>query len=346
MIDLKKFVDSHIHMREYEKGNIMLDYVADCGVTDVVLQALPKYSICENLGMLYWKINYKKINVLAFGGLHHFDIFSDIPYEKQAQKLLKLGFDGMKFLEMKPDFRKELGKGLNDPSFDNMFSLLEEQKIPITIHCADPEKNWDINKVSPGALAAGWFYGDGTFSTKQELYDETLEMLRKHPQLKVSLAHFFFLSNYIDEAERVLETYPNVYFDLTPGWEMYVGFSKDIEKWHDFFVRYSDRILFGTDTDSHSYENAQNLHNLVMWGISRDYNEFAMPCYGGHIIKGLNLPCDVIEKITYKNFEKFSGKENIVKQETFIKSASEVLSKIKNHSEYEREIKWLESVIR
>ena len=342
---MKRFVDSHIHMKEPENGNVMLDYIADCGVTDAVLQSLPKYGITQNLGMLYWKLNYDKMTVWAFGGLHQLDVFSSVPYEIQAQKLIDLGFDGMKFLDMKPDFRKLLGKGLNDKSYDKMFSLLEEQSLPVTIHCADPEKNWDINKVSPGALAAGWFYGDGTFKTKQELYDETFEMLDKHPKLKVSLAHFFFLSNYIDEARRVLDKYPNVYFDLTPGWEMYVGFSQKIEEWHDFFNEYSDRILFGTDTDSHSYDNAKNLNDLVRFGISRDYNEFPMPCYGGHIIKGLNLSDEVIDKITNKNFFEFAGERRKSNPADFTKAAELMLKSVENNPEYQREANWLKSIL-
>ena len=58
-----------------------------------------------------------------------------------------------------------------------MFSLLEEQNVPVVIHCADPENNWDINSVAPNVIQAGWFYGDGTFCTKQELYDEVFSII-------------------------------------------------------------------------------------------------------------------------------------------------------------------------
>lgn len=338
------FIDSHIHMKDYENGAAMLDSIAALGVSGVIINSLPSYrSIADNLASLYFKLNYKRMKVMAFGGLHQLDIFSDIPYEEQAKKLIELGFDGMKFLDMKPDFRKTLGKGLNDKSYDKMFSLLEERGIPITIHCADPEKNWDINKVSPGALAAGWFYGDGTFKTKQELYDETFEMLDKHPKLKVSLAHFFFLSNFIDEAERVLTKYPNVYFDLTPGWEMYVGFSSKIEEWHDFFNKYSDRILFGTDTDT--FSDPAKLHELVYTALTHDYTEFAMPCYGGHIIKGLNLSDEVVNKICVENPLRFLGDGNESDINSFNDAARRMLEVISDNAVYERETKWLKTVL-
>ena len=340
----KIVVDSHIHMKEFENGAAMLDSIAALGVSEVVINSLPSYrSIADNLASLYYKLNYNKMKVRAFGGLHHFDVFSETPYEKQAQRLIDLGFDGMKFLEMKPDLRKKLGKGLNDRSFDKMFSLLEEQNVPITIHCADPEKNWDITKVSPNALKAGWFYGDGTFKTKQELYDETFEMLDKHPNLKVSLAHFYFLSNFIDEARRVLEKYPNVYFDLTPGWEMYVGFSNKIEEWQKFFYQYRSRILYGTDTDSGA--DPEKLNLLVYSAITHDFSEFAMPCYGGHIIRGLNLSDDVVNKICYENFFDFAGKGANANEVAFTEAAQSLLKIIDGKEEYEREIKWLNSIL-
>ncbi len=103
-------------------------------------------------------------------------------------------------------------------------------------------------------------------------------MLDKHPRLNATLAHFFFLSEYRDRVEEILEKYPNVKFDLTPGWEMYIAFSKDTEGWHDFFEKYSERILFGTDSGNHKDNNAE-LNRLVYSAITRDSSEFPMPLF-------------------------------------------------------------------
>ena len=98
-----------------------------------------------------------------------------------------------------------------------------------------------------------------SFPSKKQLYDEIFRVLDAHPRLRVSFAHFFFLSNFPDEAERVMETYPNVRFDMTPGVEMYYNFDKNLDRWHDFFTKYSDRILFGTDSGTVKPNN----HELV-----------------------------------------------------------------------------------
>ena len=187
-----------------------------------------------------------------------------------------------------------------------------------------------------------WGYFKEGFLTKQEIYNETFRMLDKHPKMRVILAHFFFLSRDIDEAVRVMETYPNVSFDLTPGWEMYVGFSSDIPSWQAFFRKYADRILFGTDSDNDKKMNAE-IHLLVRMALTHDESEFMMPCYREELIKGLNLDDDVLDKIFYKNFERFFGVQKKVKHDMLIKCAERVLEDMKRAGgcEDRADYKWL-----
>jgi len=52
-------------------------------------------------------------------------------------------------------------------------------------------------------------------------------MMRKHPKLKIVLAHFGFLTEHIDWASDWLDEFENLYFDLTPSLFMYYDFQKD-----------------------------------------------------------------------------------------------------------------------
>ncbi len=40
----------------------------------------------------------------------------------------------------------------------------------------------------------------------------------------------------------MLDCYPNLFFDITPGWEMFENFAKDREYWRSFFSEYSHKI--------------------------------------------------------------------------------------------------------
>ena len=306
-----KLADSHMHIKYMDSEHVhrMLDGSYSLGVRDASLLSIvthPEYPIAQNLAVLGYKDEYKKIKLRAFGAFHERDIYGSIPYKEQTERLLSLGCDGIKFLHMKPNIRKHVGKGINDASYDAALSLMEERGVPVVLHSGDPETFWDIDLIPKSLIARGWFYGDGSYPSCEEHYAEVYGMLDKHPDLKISIAHFFFLSNKPDEALSVMRKYPNVYFDLTPGWEMFLGFSKDISFWRDFFIEYSDRLLFGTDSCTDKENNTQ-LYDMVIAALTHSTDEFPMPAYHKPIIRGLDLPTDVVEKICYGNYISFVG---------------------------------------
>ena len=243
------------------------------------------------------KHTYKKMEVRAFGGLHITDRYAAYSPLEQVKALIELGCDGIKLM-FSPDIEKYIGKGLDDEYFDEMFSFLEENDIPVNIHLADPEKMW----------LEGGQYADPSFPTKAQMYEEAFNMLDKHPRLRVCFAHFMFLSDFPDEAERVMNKYPNVLFDLTPGVEMYYNFDKDIAGWKAFFEKYNQRIIFGTDCNIVKICNKE-LEMLVYRKLTEkgEYSEFL---YGRDIcVHGLDLSDDAVKRICYDNYFKFLGKK-------------------------------------
>ncbi len=330
---MKNFADVHVHMSDldFQKCKDYLDLLTDQDVTHVALQSLTYRSIAYNLSVLYWKNTYQKLNLAAFGMVHGLDRYKEIPFEVQAKALLDMGCDGIKMMYA-PDLRKRLGYGIDDPCYDKMFDYLEENDIPVVIHVNDPEELWVPRVLTEYEKQRHWGYCDGTYLSKQEIYDETFRMLDKHPRLKVSFAHFFFLSNFIDEATRVMERYPRVSFDLTPGWEMFLGFSKDIDAWQAFFEKYSDRILFGTDCNNIKDFNPK-IYELVRTAISHDKSEFKMPCYRDYMIKGLDLSKETLDKICFGNYMNFVGEAKPVDMEALKTAAHRLLDDIKDQED-------------
>ena len=303
---LDKFADMHIHMSnvDFLHAESYLEYIAKQGLTDITLQSLTYRAFCYNLSVLYWKNKFKKVNVSAFGMVHNrpSDIYNNIPFETQVKTLLDMGCDGVKLM-FAPGSRKILGHGINDSRYDKMFTYLEENSVPVCVHLNDPEDMWVKRPLTPQEEARGWGYFREGFLSKEEIYREAFEMLDKHPKLKVVFAHFFFLSADMGEAEKVLNKYPNVCFDITPGVEMYPNFTKDIDKWQEFFIKYQDRLIFGSDSNNTKDFNAEIIE-LVRLALSHDKTEFVQPCYGPKVLKGLDLPSEVLEKICYYNYKR------------------------------------------
>lgn len=78
------------------------------------------------------------------------------------------------------------------------------------------------------------------------------------------------------------------------------------EKIRDFFIKYSDRILFGTDTMSPTSKDGS--YKSVVEGYIRVFEamETDKVLPGGfssltHEIQGIALPMDVLEKIYFRN---------------------------------------------
>jgi len=353
MIKLDKYADAHVHIElfnneNYEKTKRLLDLLKERSVTDIsALTYMPDCTVAGNLNTLWWKKHYTDVKIRAFSAFHEEDVYKNVPYETQYEKLMELGCDGIKFIQMKPNYRKPIGHGINHPSYDAAFSMMEADGTPVTIHSGDPQEHWDITKVNDYAIKHGWYYGDGTFPSCEDIYREDFEMLDKHPRLNVTFAHFFFLSGDMDRVRRIFEKYPNLKLDLTPGGEMFLGFSRDIDAWHDFFEEYSDRILFGTDCNDIKRPEANlSLIDSVREVLYHDRSVYDMPIYGHYTVNGLDLSGATFEKICYSNYIKFAG-ENVkpVNDKLFLEYAQRIYSDVKDIPGYEKPTAWLKTLI-
>ena len=292
-----KIADSHVHARcNVELTTKLLEDMHSVGVIDACLLALTYNGVAQNLFTLYMKENYKKVSLRAFGGFHVTDRYCTIAPEVQAKTVIDLGADGFKIM-FSPDMQKFYGRGIDDVYYDKLFTYLEDNQIPVNVHLADPETFWDNDGN----------YCDGSFPSKQLMMEQAFNRLHKNPNLKVTFAHFMFLSNQPELAESVMEKYPFIRFDLTPGMEMYFNFDKSLEYWHDFFIKYQNRLLFGTDCNTVKTCN-KKLVQLVKRKLTESYNPYVQNCYNQDLTMcGLNLPTDVVNKICYENYFDYLG---------------------------------------
>ena len=204
----------------------------------------------QNLKMLFFKHVFGEDHY-AFAGLMHPSDYTDREavkkdFLRQAEEYFSVGFDGIKMLEGYPSLLKARGFGLDDEIFDDFYAFMEKNGYPITIHFANPAENWDREKASIHAIRAGRVY-DETYPTKDEITAEVFRVLDKFPKLRLAAAHFGFFMGEKENAERFLGAYPNTYFDITPGGEQFFKMLEDWEYWHDFLLRYRNRIFYGTD---------------------------------------------------------------------------------------------------
>lgn len=305
---MKHTIDGHYHILEGWFNHAGQDFVQSAraylnsrGFESLNICAVPyldeyKTDVSNNILAALCKV--KLPGVYAHGGLAYAD--DSTPVEDPAQQyreLMKIGFDGIKMLETKPTEIRRLGRAMDEPLFEGWFDAIEKGGTHMVWHVADPAHFWIREYVSQEFVDRGWFYGDGTFPSKEEIYRQVLAVLERHPMLKVTFAHFFFMGDEPWRLEEIFAKYPNVNVDITPGWEMYAAFARDPGFWRDFFVRYGDRISFGTDSGDESCGSPEIPDIVYRFLTTEDEQEI-----WGIRFPGIALDEGTLEKILRGNF--------------------------------------------
>jgi hypothetical protein len=173
----------------------------------------------------------------------------------------------------------------------------------------DPETFWDAESVPAWARERGWFYGDGSFPSKEQIYGEVDRVLQRFPRLRIVFAHFYFLSADLARLGGFLDAHPTVSLDITPGGEMYWNFASDRTQARDFFTAYSDRILFGTDISGGRARDERRVRAArekvtAMRRFLEDGSDFE---WMGGTLRGLALDGQDVGRILAGNFHRWVG---------------------------------------
>jgi hypothetical protein len=231
---------------------------------------------------------------------------------RQVAALKAQGFDGLKLIEGKPQVRKLLPYPLDGPLYAELWAVLEQEQFPVVLHVADPDEFWDAAHCPSWARKSGWDYSDGSYPTKESLYREVERILARHPTLKLTLAHFAFLAADLPRAARFLDQHPSVCFDLAPHLGLYSELSRDPEASREFFMRYQDRLIYGSDSDTRVLlrgDAGRQWMLAIVWLI-RAFLErsgpLTFPDRPGEptLYRGLDLPEPVLQKLYTRNLER------------------------------------------
>ena len=138
-------------------------------------------------------------------------------------------------------------------------------------------------------------------------------MLAKHPTLKFMGAHLASLEWSVDELARFLDGHPQAVVDLAARMgQVQFQSNQDREKVRQFFIRYQDRILYGTDLTQEPTSDPQQMRAEAHTVWLRDWQylntdavinvpELDTP------VRGLALPKAVVRKIYAANAERWFG---------------------------------------
>ncbi len=310
---MRKIIDSHMHISKWGDKDIIScfdSYRKNIHAINLCAIPLCQSNVFNNILTGFYKL--ANPDTYIHGGIELIKIPidnmpSNMDAAAQYKELMEIGFDGIKMLEGKPTEHKRIGKNLNHPSLNKLYKEMEKDSTHVIMHVNDPDEFWDLNRAPQWAIDCNWTYTDGTYSSYEEIQRQTIKILEDHPNLSLTLAHFFFCSKEPEILEKLFEKYPNFCVDLTPGGEMYVEFEKNYDYYKEFFNKYSDRLIFGTDRSYMCDEKyADWLFNVVTTFLGTDKE---VESFDNKMLKGLGLTQDKIDNIFFANFEKRVGKK-------------------------------------
>ncbi|MBQ8739012.1 MAG: hypothetical protein IJZ04_05900 [Clostridia bacterium] len=311
---MRKIVDSHLHISRWGEPDFIscFDNYNGKSVCAINICAIPFYqsNVCNNIMVGLYKL--ANPNTYVHGGIEIIKIPLDnmpngMDTVTQYRELMDIGFDGIKMLEGKPNEHKRMGKNLNHTALNALYAEMERDGTHLLMHVNDPDEFWDINRAPKWAVDAGWSYTDGTFSSYEEIQAQTIKILKEHPRLHLTLAHFFFCSKTPELLEELFSLYPNLCVDLTPGGEMYVEFEKNYDFFKDFFNKYHERLIFGTDRSYLCDEKyAEWLFNMVTTFLGTGESVVG---FDNKVLKGLDLSREKSDNILFGNFERRVGEK-------------------------------------
>jgi len=314
-IEKAKFpvIDIHNHLGKLENTEKYLEEMDKAGVWKCVsLDANSKddfykehiqvsHKVAKDRFLLFFRPDFSKIDEPNFG-------------ENEAKKLeeaVKMGCRGLKI-------SKRLGLGqkdktgkyitVDDPRIDPIWAKCGELGIPVEIHVSDPkafhtpldEYNERYDELGP---RPDWSFFKDEYPSKESILEARNRVIEKHPNTIFIGAHFGNLPEELDVVGKWLDTYPNFYVDIDAriselGRQPYTA--------RKFFIKYQDRILFGTDTPC----NAESYRVYFRFLETDDEYFDPTPAHkqqGRWMIYGIFLPDDILEKVYNKNALKILG---------------------------------------
>jgi len=139
-------------------------------------------------------------------------------------------------------------------------------------------------------------------------------MLEKHPELTFVGAHLGSLEWSVDELAKRLDKYPNMSVDLAERIShlQYQALTQ-WQKVHDFFIKYQDRLVYGTDMRNGAMDIVnehitgyaglkEHAHAVWLrhWRFFVSGDTMTVPKVKGSF-KGMRLPRQVVDKIYFEN---------------------------------------------
>jgi len=189
----------------------------------------------------------------------------------------------------------------DDPRMDALWQKAAELHMPISLHVADPIWMYQpMDKHNDGLMNAyEWRLDNQPNIVKLPGMIEILERtLTRHRSTTFIACHFANLDYDLTHLGEVLDRNPNLYPDISARYAETAPIPRFAAQ---FYARYSDRLLYGTDMGY-----AQEMYRITFRILeSQDEHFYEIDQFGYHWpLYGLGLNDEILKRIYHENAAK------------------------------------------
>jgi predicted TIM-barrel fold metal-dependent hydrolase len=297
MQEKRLIVDVHEHIESLAEAPLFLKAMDQFGVEKICLMGSSKFTLTlqEPVGFTGYDENNEELLKIVEAYPGRFEAWPTLSPEdpdklKKIQDLVGRGATGVKlytghgYVTKKHDYMFH-PVALDDPAMLPFYAWCEENYIPIVLH------------VNP-------------FKEKKGFAEEFVAVLTLYPDLKVVAPHFILSTIRSNRLRELLDTFPNLYSDISFGdyfmKERLLYISKEPAKFRKIFADYPDRFMFATDLvmikgrkDDWAPVQFQAYIDML---TKESYTSSAIP---GETLRGLELSDELLSRILFRNYHAF-----------------------------------------
>ena len=314
-----KRIDAHLHfVAEHPEALAVLDEL------DLKIHNITVAGSRES-----WRTTKQRYHALAsarpdrFAWCTAFDVpgFNDPDYVDRAIEGLKQDFaDGAVSCKI----AKGIGMRVKDPSgryfmvddplWTPILEWLTREQRPVVIHVADPIGLWQRpNDPDQAGNRKDSTYDISEMPSHAEIIAARDRVLARHPKLRVIGAHIGSQSHDLPAVAERLDRFDNFAVDTSARLSFIAR--QDSAMVREFFLRYADRILWGTDIVKTVGDDMPDDERVPLLDRVREIYRHAFLYYESADVvpiherdfstRGLGLPPDVLEKFYVANAERW-----------------------------------------
>ena len=312
-------IDAHVHIRTYDSSFVHQAKQDNFRLLSIVVEEEPGIALQQQYAIAQRKAFPETV---AFATTFSVDSFNSNSWVKRTIEGLQQSVDqGAIAVKVYKNIGMELKdlKGnmvmVDDPKFNPVWDFLIKKNIPVIGHLGEPRNCWlPVEQMTVRSDKRYYsrhpefhMYRHPEYPSYEAQIQARDDMIAQHSGLKFIGAHLGSLEWDTDELAKRLDRFPGMAVDMAARIpHLQLQAVNDWQKVYDFFIRYQDRLMYGTDRIVDDTATPEEMKSFVHRAWIDDWKFFCTgdtmrsQAFDG-VFKGLQLPATVVDKIYYTN---------------------------------------------